>query len=67
MKIEIEITEEDAACIWTNNWGEKNGRSVTDIVRELVTIEANDYRRNFPNSVESAVDLFRKANVKSEP
>jgi hypothetical protein len=62
MKIEIEITEEDAACIWTNNWGEKNGRSVKDIVQELVTIEANDFRRNFPHSVESVVGLFRQAN-----
>jgi hypothetical protein len=62
MKIEIELTEEDAACIWTNNWGEKNRRSVKDIVQELVTIEANDFRRNFPTSVESAVRMFHKAN-----
>ena len=63
MKIEIEITEEDAACIWTNNWGEKNGRSVKDIVQDLVIIKANDYRRNFPNSVSDAVRMFSEANA----
>ena len=65
MKIEIEITEEEAACIWTNNWGEKNGRSVQDIVQDLVKIEANDFRRSFPNSVESSISLFRQANAEA--
>ena len=63
MKIEIEITEEEAACIWTNNWGEKNGRSVQDIVQDLVKMEANYFCRNFPNSVESSISLFRQANA----
>ena len=62
MKIEIEITEEEAACLWSNNWGEKTNRPVADIVRDLVQIEVNEFRRHFPNSIPESVQLFRKAN-----
>lgn len=63
MKIEIEITDEDAACIWTNNWGEKDGKSVKAIIQDLIAFEANDFRRKFPNSVSDAVRMFSKAHA----
>lgn len=63
LKIELEITEEDAACIWSNNHGPENGRTLESIVQDLVTLEARDFRRNFPESVESSVALFRKATT----
>lgn len=66
MKIEIELTEEAAACIWSNNWGEKNNRPVQQIVQELAASEADDFRINYPNSIKSAVEAFRKANVQGE-
>ena len=63
MKIEIEISEEDAACIWADNWGEKTGESLEEIVRQVLVCEANGFRLNFPESVKKAAEQFREANV----
>lgn len=62
MKIEIEITEEEAAALWSNNWGEKTNRPIAEIVRDLVQIEVNEFCRHFPNSLPESVQAFRKAN-----
>ena len=67
MKIEIEISEETAACIWANEWGEKTGQSVAFYVKNLVESEADQYRKMFPNDVAAAVLRFRGANVKCAP
>ncbi len=66
MKIEIEITEESAALLYANNWGDKNGKTVAEILQGLAEDDANDYRRKFPHAVERAVTDFRSANVISE-
>jgi len=63
MKIEIEISEETAACIWANKWGEETGQSVAFYVKNLVESAADQYRRMFPNDVDSAVQRFRGANT----
>ena len=63
MKIEIEISEETAACIWANEWGEKTGQSIAFYVKNLVELEAYQYRKMFPNDVAAAVLRFRGANA----
>jgi hypothetical protein len=65
MKIEIEISEETAACLWADEWGEKTGHSVAFYVKNLVEFQADQYRRMFPNDVAAAVLRFRGANAKS--
>ena len=59
MKIEIEISEETAACIWANELGEKTGLSVAFYVKNLVESEADQYRKMFPDDVAAAVLRFR--------
>lgn len=66
MKIEIEISEETAACIWANEWGEKTGQSVAFYVKNIVELEADQYRKMFPNDVAAAVLRFRGANATME-
>jgi hypothetical protein len=51
MKIEIEISEETAACIWSDGWGEKTGQSVALCVKNLVESHADQYRKSFPDDV----------------
>ena len=63
MKVQIEISEETAALLFANNWVEKGGVSVEQIVTRLAEDEANDYRRHFPAAVAQAVADFRAANV----
>ena len=55
MKIEIEISEETAACIWANGWGEKTGQSVALCVKTLVESHADQYRKSFPGLVPGLV------------
>ena len=62
MKIEIEISEETAACIWADEWGEKTGQSVAFYLKNLVESQADQYRKMFPNDVATAVERFREAN-----
>jgi hypothetical protein len=66
MKIEIEISEETAACLWADEWGEKTGQSVAFYVKNLVESQADQYRRMFPNEVAAAVLRFRVANAKEQ-
>lgn len=63
MKIEIEITEEEAACVWSNNYGDRVNRPIATIARQLLIDEANEFHVLFPHNVESAVKLFRKTNA----
>lgn len=63
MKIEIEISEETAACLWADEWGEKTGQPIAFYVKNIVEVQANEYRKMFPNDVASAVERFRGANA----
>jgi hypothetical protein len=67
VKIEIEISEETAACLWADEWGEKTGQSVAFYVKNLVEYQADQYRRMFPNDVAAAVLRFRGANDQALP
>lgn len=58
MKITIEITEEDAACLWDNC---HRIETVEQIIQREAKREALVYREAFPFSAEKAVEDFRKA------
>lgn len=60
MKLEIEIPEEDAACVWSNQWGEKKDLNLVELVQGLVATEATRYRQAFPDAVTRALEDFRK-------
>lgn len=63
MKIEIEISEEDAACVWMDLWGDKKQISVKQAVEALVENQAALYRRtDFAEAGTRAVELLRKMN-----
>lgn len=64
MKIEIEITEETAALMVANSWGEKG---VAEIVKRLAEEHAEAYRRAFPGAVEKAVEDFRGSQSIEHP
>lgn len=57
MTITIEISEEDAACIWANAW--KMQGDVTVIATLLLQKEAANYRRAFPRSIATALAEYR--------
>ena len=62
MKIEIEISEEIAACLWDNNSGTRNRPSVKEVARRLLVDEADNFRRTFPDRIETAVARYRDAH-----
>lgn len=63
MKIEIEIDEETAAHLFANNWGERGGQNVTEIIADIVADKAAEHRNHFPNSTERALEDFREHNT----
>jgi hypothetical protein len=65
MKIEIEITEETAACLWANNW-RLDDRDVATIIKDIAEEEARAYSRSFPSAVAADVAAFREVNVIGE-
>jgi len=63
MKIEIEITEEQAAYIYCNRTkGGKSPRRLSEIVAEIAVEEANEWAAYFPGRVAKAVDILRRGN-----
>jgi len=60
MKIEIEISEEDAAGLWANAW-QPNKIDIAKIVEDLAESAAYRYRRAFPGSTAKVVAQFREA------
>lgn len=61
MKIEIEISEEDAACLWADHNPTRSGAySLQNIVTGIVLSEARKYRSAFPRAVPRAVEDFRR-------
>ncbi len=62
MTVLIEITEEDAAYLWSNQW-QPQPLSVAGLVQDLVETAASQYRHTFPESLEKAVSDFRQAKV----
>lgn len=59
MKFQIEITEEDAAALFANNWGTKSGKTVAEILQRLAAEKAADFRTRFPHAQEQALADFR--------
>lgn len=64
MKLQIEIEEEDAALIFSNNWGAQTGATITEIVQSICQNEANDFRNKYPESTDAALHEFRLAQDK---
>lgn len=60
MKLTIEITEEDAACIWANH----HSRPVAEIVEGILKSEAAKYRQAYPGAVSKAVADFKTKGAK---
>lgn len=64
IKIEIQIDEETAACIWADHtvhgrWP----RSLPEIVKDVVESSAIKFKQAFPGAVPSTVKLFRAAHA----
>ena len=61
MKITIDISEEVAACLFSDNWGVKGDRTITQIVHDLATRKALAFNRSFPKAMPAALGEFRDA------
>lgn len=59
MKIEIEISEEDAACIWENRHGPRNKTPLRQLLADALQEEAENFKRNFPKAVSRVVSEFQ--------
>ena len=60
MKIEIELSEEDAALLWWNQWGERTpGVTVEECVKSIAEESAARLLRAFPNEAAAALEAFR--------
>jgi len=60
MKIEIEISDETAACIWADNtWEGKYPRDLSDIIASLAIFEAGKYKREFPTSIPRVLAAYQ--------
>lgn len=60
MKIEIEISEDDAACLWANaTWAGRTPHTVRDILTAKAAEMAEEFRSAFPHEATRAVDAFR--------
>jgi hypothetical protein len=65
MKIEIEIAEEEFACIWADaTWSGKHEKPSTEIALRVLLDAATRYRMAFPNAASAALEAFRKRKVK---
>jgi hypothetical protein len=65
MKIEIELDEETAACIWANrNPAPKifKLRTLAQVVQDAAEEDAAKYRALSPGAVAHALAVFREAN-----
>ena len=62
MKVEIEITEEDAACIWANTtWDGKTPKTIEEILASKAKVAADRYRLAFgPQAVVQALEGYRR-------
>lgn len=60
MKIEIEITDEEAACIF-DDYHAKTPSELSGIIASMAKDVAVKYRRIFPSEVLKAVERFAKA------
>lgn len=61
MKIQIEITEEDAAAIWANHWKRKN---ITETIKMLADRTADIYRDSVSSTqMERDLEAFRAVHV----
>lgn len=65
MKIEIEIDEEQAACLWADHQGVATSEGISEIISEMACEAANKYRREFPAAVDTAVANFRARQITS--
>lgn len=59
MIVQIEISEETSALIWANYWNGPDLK-VSDIVKRFAEDNAKTFKRQFPNSVNRAVEDFRE-------
>lgn len=61
MKIEIELSEEDAAYLVANHYGRI---PIEDVIRDLALDKAAAYKRHFQGDTERAVTAFRESQAK---
>jgi hypothetical protein len=61
VRVEIEISEKTAACVWSNAWGRETTGDLRAIAERLLESEAWLFARRFPKSVDDAVREFRMA------
>lgn len=65
MKLEIEITPEDAACLFADNW---ESRPVEQVIETMVEEAADRYRASFPQPVvESNVQGDGSPDTNTQP
>ena len=68
MKIEIDIDDETAACLWANGtWWGKTDKTVETIVTELICDESNKFRRAFPGAIARSVENFERMLASATP
>ncbi len=64
MIIQIEISEEDAACIWADvTWSGKCVDAVAAILTDKAKEMAEEFRRAFPAEAALALESFRRSAV----
>ena len=62
MRVEIEIDEDTAACLWDNHtWDGRDDATIEEVVKRIVEREASLYRVTFPQSVSRTIERFREA------
>lgn len=68
MKIEIELDEETAACLWANRtWHGKAPLLMAQIVKDVAEEEAHKFKTNFPKAIARTVEDFRAAHPSERP
>lgn len=58
MKLEIDISEKDAACIWQDC----HQRPIQEVATDVIQEAAARFRNSFPGSLDRTIKLFRDAN-----